>query len=612
MEEVMPSACPMPREPAAPETLSTRAAARARGAAAFGIAFALFTLSGCSIIFPPGFFDDCPETAELCPDLECEYGFAVNAEGCDMCECAEPSEPEVCWDEGDCATGQLCDTVNFCETPPGCTDDQPCPAVCYGRCVDAPDGCNSDADCGAGEACRFESEPGPIDTEPGPAPGEEEEPSGAPCNPDVDGCVFPDEPPPSDPPEERPAPEGTCVPVTCPAIGIPDCPAGTELVFDFSDDDCGTPSCVPVDDCRALDPELCEAIPGCHVESVPTPCPPCQQGEDCICEDALLCVPDGECRDLDLDACEASDECEPVFFGGSGARPACFEECDANGTCEVTCPDEPLPEPPPEEFVCAPIETPPPPTGECFDNFDCGEGQVCEILELCGSSCDGGPNGDVACTDVCEIIGFCVDEPEPPPPATCESNDECGLGYVCEDVEICESSCGTTGGSGAPPPDDNADPIPCEQVCELVGQCTWNPENVTCFFEGDCETGQVCEMLDQCVIPPDCPNCLVACMGICTDPATTLPEGVCEGDGDCGADERCATELDECVLVEGIDGCFSRCVEVPQPANDVCLEEADCGEGFRCATEVDSCYCPEGQQCDLCYWQCVPEDNTAP
>lgn len=74
--------------------------------------------------------DECPV---LACDIDCSTGWVKNADGCDTCECVKEDEPTVCMKDDECDDGEICDTVNFCESAPGC--DGNCLPVCYGRCV---------------------------------------------------------------------------------------------------------------------------------------------------------------------------------------------------------------------------------------------------------------------------------------------------------------------------------------------------------------------------------------------------------------------------------------------------------------------------------------------
>jgi len=581
------------------------------GSLAIFAAFALsaFTLSGCSLIFPPA--SGCPQTEELCPDLTCDYGFAIRDDGCAMCECAGPPTGDVCWDTSECAGDLVCDTDNFCEPPPGCEDGQPCPAVCYGRCAEAPTGCNADVDCAGDEVCRFSADgPRPTDdADARPAP-DDEAPSTDPCDPSVDSCNGA-LPPEQDPPTEPEPVGGVCVPAGCNSqdLAFPACPPGTEPVLGFEGDPCGEVSCRPVDDCRDLGADQCDSVPGCHTEAIGVPCV-CAPGEDCACPAIaeIVCVPDGVigCEAHSPDECALDPDCEGFFFGSGGE---CIDDCEPNGDCFTTC-IEPAPTDE-EDFICLPRDMPPPPDGDCVWDLDCADGQRCEVSDLCGGRCEDTPTGTV-CTDECLIIGFCVDDPEgscaerpleeclfddrcelvmegctggttdangfcaptercvprqaaecfdtldcgegelcelesfcpecndgtdlgclapcwleghcvrappPPPPPSCTTDGECGTGFGCEQVEVCEDVCG----GGTTDPDSGA-PAPCPVECTTQGQCVWNDDNVTCFFDGECGDEETCVYFDGCFAPPDCPTCLIACMGICeaTEPTPTL------------------------------------------------------------------------------------------
>jgi hypothetical protein len=46
-----------------------------------------------------------------------------------------PVDSDACWSDTDCAMGETCDRVNFCEPDPSCSPNLPCPPVCFGKCV---------------------------------------------------------------------------------------------------------------------------------------------------------------------------------------------------------------------------------------------------------------------------------------------------------------------------------------------------------------------------------------------------------------------------------------------------------------------------------------------
>ncbi len=553
-----------------------------RGALPIAVALFAFGVSGCSIIFPPG--GGCPSIEDMCPNLECAAGFVVSDDGCALCECAETEpepkpEPEACWHDGDCADGELCFSTRGTDASP------PSPPVA--------------------------SDAGPAEPMPPPPPDDDDESGDRACEPNADGSCG--DVPPAEPPSGAP---GVCLPAACPAIAIA-CPEGSEVVTDYSQDPCGDPRCVVVDECRALDTDTCSVTPGCRVETLPTDCGCGPGGGDrCApCSPEVVCVSDEViCEQLSEDECLSHAECELVYNGG--AAP-CFQECDEAGNCWSGCDERPAPsdagveDPPEGEGYCVTRWTPPPPPpGECAIDSDCPAGQFCQIADECGSLCD--PSSNEPCQDVCIVIGFCQDDDQPPP--GCSIDDDCGAGFVCEQTEVC--SCSGSGGSdGAAPPEE--DPMPCLEECHLEGQCVWSPDNVRCYSDGECGEDQRCDFFDSCVAPPDCPNCLIACEGVCVDiePAPTT----CLSDDECSTGETCDL-VNYCEAGPGCDAgvaclpvCYGRCIAPEPPASsDRCLEPADCAEGFRCASEVDSCYCPDGDTCEVCYWQCVAEDPDAP
>jgi len=189
-----------------------------------------------------------------------------------------------------------------------------------------------------------------------------------------------------------------------------------------------------------------------------------------------------------------------------------FEECSADSDC-------------PESFVCVTEEygacppcipgedcgtcssdsysyCSPPPPEQCNSDADCTGGFVCVsyTYEACSGwdlTCAVSPDGDESC-DVpdpgefeCESHSeaYCV----PPYFAPCQVDADCGGGFTCETVEICECS-----GSGSiePFPGDDGDgapspePIDCvcapsdTKYCELI--------YTTCDSNSDCASGLTC------------------------------------------------------------------------------------------------------------------------
>ncbi len=594
---------------------------------------AAFAVSGCSIILDP----------DPCPEVLCDAGCSAveDEDGCTTCACEEP-EPEVCFNSDDCADGQRCDTENFCESPPGCTEGAPCPAVCYGRCVAEPESCHSDDDCASGERCRF----GLPVTGDGAVPSDDLREPG----PD-EGDVDPgQEPPPGDPPEQLPEPveEGVCVPAECPAtLALPACPPGTELVIDFENDPCGDARCVRRDDtCRGLSPDVCEQTPGCHTETVspqcdcPEPAPgdgadfaPCE----CPAIAEIICVEDEGCQGLDPDACAANPGCVGEYFYGDCAN-ADEAFCDPDDESCGAVPCQPT-----EEFICLPrfnegcnSGADCPPGTVCINTSTCTEicweaedgtsgcevecwedegycapseedcwslsPEECEVRGDCmidyrGVPCDCDPNsGDCGCPDIAEAV--CV----PRPTQSCFSDVECGPGQYC-DIDVFCPDC------------DGDGDIDCAAPCFVEGVCRdGGPPPAGCTTDDECGMGYHCESVTVCedCAPPD-PNgnddpCTGACWneGICVWDGGL--DGYCYSDDDCSDDAFC--NFDNCLsdpTCPECDVCAFRCE--PREPIDVCWSDDDCG-GDRICDTVNYCEadpsCVDGEACDaVCYGRCV-------
>lgn len=597
----------------------------------------------------------CPDLDELCPELRCD-DYAQNRDGCSMCECAD-DEPVACFADGECATGQRCDTTNFCEPAPGCTAGAECDAVCYGRCVDAPVSCWSDADCPNGQLCAFFDNARPAE---GSANDDASSGGGA----------------------APVAPGGVCVSQACAEadVALPTCPPGTEPSFELGADGCPSPVCVTVDYCRELLPEQCAQAPGCTLVEEPCACDP----DSGVCDDCtsqLRCVTDGDCYSLGVDACLQNPNCELVASGGSAGEAAPCEVCDAAGNCEPC--DATDPAPPPADVVCVPRVS----DGTCWSDIDCGAGEVCQTSVVCGSGCEASPDGDVCyeecwnergwcvpsgnscydlppevCVDdprceltesmgmpcectpddpscgcdaplvpvcvprtgLCQVDGDCLAgqhcawvescppcDPStgfgcaapcyaegrcvdgPPPPLPCSLDDDCPSGQACIEVSVCE----VCPDQPAPEPGtDPAPPAPCDAACTVEHVCAW--AGGSCATDDECGVGAFCDFT-RC----DGSSNLVACPGTCMPVG---PSGLCQHDDQCDAGERCATELDVCL--ENPDdptgGCYSQCVPT-DPTQGLCLEDGDCGGSATCHFHADVCIDDPASSALVCSGWCA-------
>ena len=224
--------------------------------------------------------------------------------------------------------------------------------------------------------------------------------------------------------------------------------------------------------------------------------------------------------------CEGGWECEEI--GG-------YETCSA-----TTDGEEPVCEST-SEFACVP--PPPPMCDPAQSSSDCGGDDVCVTFtyESCtstgggsvdpsngdgstgsggddepprcdtgepdggdGERCDGGdPSDETSCDEQTE--SYCV----PPYIAPCSADADCGSGFTCEDVVVCEPCAvdvGTPGGPDGEGSDGGDDS--CESSCAPTGQKYCAIVEVECTSDADCGEGFECELYDapiatDCAVDPD-------------------------------------------------------------------------------------------------------------
>lgn len=548
----------------------------------------------------------CPDLGAVCPEVACVQ-HRVDDDGCATCACDDDMAPAICWDRSDCAEGARCDIVNFCERAPGCDEDGPCPNACYGRCVAAPAACDNDESCPPGERCalfetaRPEGASGAQPTQPAVCissacsstvtlppcpPGSEPvfDPVVDPCRAT---CVAAD-------PCRRLLPERCVTNPACTLVEEPCACTGPECGACTS-----TARCVAADDCGRRAPDDCLAHPNCVLKTVGHPdgeAPECAPG-DPACDpppppppDARVCVPrsiDGSCV---VDAeCRVGEVCKLSTTCAAGCEPdgndgeSCFQECwTERGLCvpsddscsyldAASCAQDPrcaVRDPGAGTCACGdagipcgcPDATPAcePTESKCTTDLDCPTGQSCFITEEC-AQCDPSTGQDVGCIAPCFLEGRCVVGPAPPPP--CAEDAECGAGYHCVDVSICETCDGTT--------DANADNDQTVALCDT-----------------SCRSAAVCKPVRQCEGDAQCPagtTCDLA-SGLCL---TEPPENtLCQGDGDCKATLRCATELELCLQHPDEPGCWSKCVD---RRTGYCMEDAECDADESCVFSAEVC-----------------------
>jgi hypothetical protein len=394
----------------------------------------------------------CPDLTQLCPSLVCDAGNVVDADGCAICECvstgcaeadaaAAPLPPECVNPFFDAAT------CSWVCSGGACRADAECPqgAVCLdGTCQRATVGCSTDAECGLGSYCSFESASDPLPPDDSAGGGG----SGAPA----------------------PGPTGTCTP-------LPNC---------FSDADCAFGQhCVPLNAAGGL----------VAVQSVCVDATPCTADTDCTAPEVCIIGDQAArpCRDTDGDGiCDGATEPPPPpqgFCGQPTVIPGCFSDvdCGAGAVCRMPegcacniCVDDGnggcLP------CDCAGIagtcEPVGPGDGECFDDTACADGETCVIYAVgCEQpACETGPDGTMVCHPCDPLaIGRCE-----PANVTCISDLDCGPDAFCALPDV------------APPCDPNQGcdiPVPLpEGVCVPLG--------VDACSTVRCDIGTVCVVDD--------------------------------------------------------------------------------------------------------------------
>ena len=288
---------------------------------------------------------------------------------------------------------------------------------------------------------------------------------------------------------------------------------------------------------------------GCH------PCG-CAGGRGCGPSPEVGCYPDA-------DDCDAGLHCEPSPEGLCRSSGCICDETTSMWVCLPDCaPGVCVPDDPCSDIV--------PPTG-CYGDFDCEEGELCEILseDACfPSECGCDPDtGEYWCTDDC-APGLCVEAwpgcPGPNPAGCvstgCAEDEEC---RTFPDAPCVPSTCfcdeetgmwGCTGdcGGGVCMP---TGPTPCETDLDCAWGAQW------------CEDG-------ECV---ECDNSGLVCFIACEDgyglaerngchPCECVPLSECTADDECLPWQRCEPGS-ECLhwCPAGDPSCCygNRCVDLP-------------------------------------------------
>lgn len=318
----------------------------------------------------------------------------------------------------------------------------------------------------------------------------------------------------------------------------------------------------------------------------------CAAGEFCLAEDTQGCCPPNALCSFDIAPCQGQCTAPvicPAFI------PTCDEgeePADVNGN---GCIDG-----------CAPIAE-----IECFDDSVCPEGQACVALDNTETCCP--PNAlcsmDIPpCAGVCEVVTIacpeiwpvcgnneepadtngdgCIDGCAPTEPVQCQVDADCADGY-CEHFATCMAI-----GCPAPPPpmcifpncDDGTIP-----ACKLAAM----PE---------CDDDEVLAIKNSCFACVDARTCEVE---------EELPEGQCNTDADCGANEEC--QAVQCITAPCPPG-FCQEMELEE---GFCNDDSDCDGNEHCQPiQCVTTPCPPGicevNECPpiLCNVGTEPADTT--
>jgi hypothetical protein len=388
-----------------------------------------------------------------CRDVVCEEGQICNPFSG---RCFQAGQ--TCESDADCEEG-ICNALGFCAE---CTVDEDCAEnefcdLTTGQCQTI---CSSDADCAEGEQCAVAANV---------------------CIPEF-GC---------DSARDCNGSQG-CLAGLC--VG---CLHNAEC---YADEICFFGACVPnlsafgvCDEAQCEEDEFCNPVTG-----VCTAIQGCT-GDD-ACPGDLRCNAFGQCAGCeDRSECRADEACvlgtclpdRPFLSTPDGlcAEVECAgsRECVPNtGVCELTCVED---DECPEGEFCDPELLRCIPEAGCFDSGDCRPREIC-LAGLC--------------------VG-CIDDSE------CQADEACVLGVCAQtadiDVTVCEPACEAG------------------EICNpIAGVCVESPP-FFCATDEDCQGELTCSILGLCVGCTDevpCPEGLACVLNTCVPPP---PEGGETGGG---------------------------------------------------------------------------------
>lgn len=447
--------------------------------------------------------------------------------------CGAPAAPEP-----------VCKVASDCEGLPhiacvggwGCTTDGQCAWTCG---PPPADGCSTDAQCGKGEYCAFDS--------------------GCAACKVAGGCTC----------------KGTCTDVP------PELPPGACLAD--SDCDAGL-TCLPTP-CPMI---ACVADPS---DPASGGCPPCYG----VCSkppEPTGCASDADCGKGEACVKKFCPKAPCVISAdGTVTCPPCTGQCEATGpapcsanadcavgeTCEIlTCGDGPC--------IIDPatgVETCPPCSGVCTPGdgvVGCQADSECKPGTVCSIECP------VCITSPCPCIGSCI-EPTVPPipePYECRQDSDCKSGSCA--IEYCTKIACQPG-------------LPCP-IC--FGYCKEPTPTDQCQTDKDCAQGETCVLgpcpLAPCVLDPATGDAICPpCYGTCKASTPSCVVSGCSG-------QICASEpmASTCEWKDEY-ACYPLATCAPDASGACGWQKTDafvaCIEKLTPPTLCTASSCPKGEAC---------------
>ena len=186
---------------------------------------------------------------------------------------------------------------------------------------------------------------------------------------------------------------------------------------------------------------------------------------------------------------------------------------------------------------------------DCYSDFDCQPGQICQFDDAVNCTCSDGDEGACDCATIAVLVGSCVDDPGP----GCYSDSDCEEGQHCAYTT----------------------PDPC--FCPDDADCLCAPQMGTCMenIAGECSTNTDCGPGYECttVCAPcacmDGEDCDCACFNTCEPIAAT-----CWGQDDCDDGQECQfapspEPMEDCIC-DGEGNCS--CSSISPPEAGICVD----------------------------------------